>query len=375
MRMLVLASFPESLVKFRGSLLQSLVRRGIVVHVAAPDLSADKKTSAQLEEMGCVCHDILLKRNGTNPFVDIITLVQIGVLISRLKIDHVLAYTIKPVIYGMIAARLMNVKGRWSLITGLGFGFTSSDSEVRGFSKRIPEMLYRIALKYSSKVIFQNPDDRQFFIDKNIVTPNNAVIVNGSGVPLDVFREQEISLDRNRNFLLVARLLRDKGIYEYVEAARLVRKSYPNAKFHLVGWLDSNPTAIEKNDLEKWCAEGIICYHGRLDDVRDMLAECHVFVLPSYREGTPRSVLEAMATGRAVITTDVPGCRETVVDGYNGFLIPSTDSIALANAMVKFLDDDQKIIVMGKASRKIVEEKYDVDNVNAAMRSYMGIAE
>ncbi len=373
MKILVLASFSESLVKFRGSLLQSLVRRGITVHVAAPELSMDTKTSIQLKEIGCFCHDIFLRRNGTNPFVDLVTLIQIGILISRLKIDHVLAYTIKPVVYGMIAARFLNVKGRWALITGLGFGFTVKDSKERRFSKQIPEKLYRVALKYSEKVIFQNPDDRQFFIDKDIVAPKNAVIVNGSGVPLDVFQEQRISLGEDRNFLLVARLLKDKGIYEYIDAARLVRKRYPKARFHLVGWLDSNPSSIAKKDLEEWCAEGIISYHGRLDDVRAILGDCHVFVLPSYREGTPRSVLEAMAIGRAIITTDVPGCRETVIDGYNGFLVPAADSIALAEAMVQFLEDDQKIILMGKASRQIVEAKYDVDNVNAAMRLYMGI--
>jgi glycosyltransferase involved in cell wall biosynthesis len=176
------------------------------------------------------------------------------------------------------------------------------------------------------------------------------------------------------HFLLIARLLRDKGIHEYIDAARSIRQRYPQAVFHLAGWIDSNPAAISKSDLQSWIDDGVIIYHGRLDDVRTVLAACHVYVLPSYREGTPRTVLEAMATGRPVITTDAPGCRETVLDGENGFLVPVANVTALAAAMERFLDDPALIISMGQRSREIAQDKYDVHAVNAAMLNHMGVS-
>lgn len=375
MKVLVLASFSESLVKFRGSLLTALERQGAEVHVAAPGLAQDVDSSAQLARMGCVCHDVSLDRNGVNPLRDLATLWSLVRLIRRERPSHFMAYTVKPVIYGTLAARLCGVKHRTALVTGLGYGFGRRASGLAGIVQRIPQLLYRLALRHATRVIFQNPDDRALFLETGLVTASQAALVNGSGIPLDQFPQRALPPAGQCHFLLIARLLRDKGIYEYVAAAREVKARFPQAVFHLVGWADTNPTAIDPADLQRWVDDGVLQFHGRLDDVREVLAACHVYVLPSYREGTPRSVLEAMATGRAIITTDAPGCRETVCSGENGYLVPVADASALAEAMVRFLEDEQAQLVMGQRSRAIAEDKYDVDKVNAVMLRHMGVTE
>jgi glycosyltransferase involved in cell wall biosynthesis len=373
MRILVVASFPESLVKFRGNLLMSLIQRGANVHVAAPALSADVETSNRLVAMGCLCHDIDMMRNGMNPLVDLRTIFSLFWLMRRVKPTHLLAYTIKPVIYATLVAWITGTPRRLALITGLGYGFTGNHTGLRRIFQRIPEMLYRISLKRATRVIFQNPDDRNFFVNAELVDAPRSMLVNGSGVPLDVFVQRPLPPLTECHFVLVSRLLRDKGIHEYVAAARKVKSRYPHAVFNLVGWIDSNPSAIRQADLDSWRNEGVIEFHGRIEDVREILAASHVFVLPSYREGTPRSVLEAMATGRAIITSDAPGCRETVIPGLNGYLVPVSDVNGLAIAMEKFLLDSNLALEMGRQSRVIAETKYDVNVVNASMRRYLDV--
>jgi glycosyltransferase involved in cell wall biosynthesis len=228
-------------------------------------------------------------------------------------------------------------------------------------------------LRSAKVVFFQNPDDQQVFRARGILSPNSSsVVVNGSGVDLDKF--VFISpLKVKPVFLLIARLIGDKGIREFVQAAQLIQRSYPDCRFLLVGGLDSNPDAISQIELDDWIHNGMVEYLGRLDDVRPAIARASVYVLPSYREGTPRSVLEAMAMGRAIITTDAPGCRETVIDGENGFLVPVKSVDALVDAMTRFIEDPDLAVRMGKRSREIAEEKYDVHKVNAVMLKEMGI--
>src|SRR6185369_10911720 len=199
-----------------------------------------------------------------------------------------------------------------------------------------------------------------------------SFVVNGSGIDVDSFAVAPLPPGPQR-FLLIARLLGDKGVREYAQAARRVRSLHPAVRFVLVGWIDENPDAIRQSELDVWVADGTVEYLGRLSDVRDAIAACTVYVLPSYREGTPRTVLEAMAMGRAVITTDAPGCRETVIDGQNGFLVPVKSVVALAEAMLKFIDDPSLAPQMGAHSRQVAEEKYDVHKVNALMLNKMGI--
>jgi glycosyltransferase involved in cell wall biosynthesis len=235
--------------------------------------------------------------------------------------------------------------------------------------------LYRTGLKYNSVVFFQNPDDLQLFIEKRIIPKNvKPVLINGSGVNTVRFGFASPKLTPI-TFLLVARMIRDKGIPEYVEAARQLKKRYSEVKVQLLGPLDVNPAAITRKEIEHWSDEGIIEYLGETKDVRPYIAEASVFVLPSYREGTPRSVLEALSMGRPVITTDAPGCRETVQEGVNGYLVPIKDHTALFKAMERFVLQPELIPEFGLASRKIAEQKYDVRKVNSTILEEMELIE
>jgi glycosyltransferase involved in cell wall biosynthesis len=373
MKVFVLAGLAESLLNFRGRLLEALAQTGLEVHVGAPELGCSRGITKQLAGLGYVTHSVAMARTGLNPFLDLFSLVSLFLKFVYLRPRHVLAYTAKPVIYGIIAAKLAGVQGRTALITGLGFSFENHTSALKKTVQFLVTHLYRVALSCATQVVFQNPDDRNLFVEMGLVAGDKTSLVNGSGVPLDVFKECALPEMQEVHFLLVARLIRSKGIYEYVDAAKMVQSKYVNAKFHLVGFIDSNPSAISEADLSTWVADGTVVFHGELSDVRDVLAKCHVYVLPSYREGTPRSVLEAMATGRAIITTDVPGCRETVEEGINGYLVPPQNSAAIANACVNFLENPALIMSMGRKSRELAEQKYDVDKVNLAMLTCMGV--
>ena len=230
-----------------------------------------------------------------------------------------------------------------------------------------------MSLKRAAKVFFQNQDDETLFRQLELLPSSiPSVVVNGSGVDLSVFEVAPISLS-TIDFLLIGRLLGDKGVREYEQAARKIKVRYPQAIFRLVGWIDTNPDAIRQVELDDWVAAGTLEFVGKIEDVRPIIAASTVYVLPSYREGTPRTVLEAMAMGRPIITTDAPGCRETVIDGENGFLVPVKSVDALVDAMLKFIEDPMLAPRMGKRSREIAEEKYDVHKVNAVMLREMGI--
>jgi glycosyltransferase involved in cell wall biosynthesis len=287
--------------------------------------------------------------------------------------DIVLTYTIKPVIYGLLAARLVGVPRRFAIITGLGYTFVGADLKAR-LAGAAARQLYRLSLRGADLVFFQNPDDRALFERLGLLrAPDQAVLVNGSGIDLDQFQPVPLPGD-TVSFLLIARLLKDKGVREYIETARQVRSRHPGTQFHLVGWLDQgNPAGIAEDELRAWITEAVICYHGQLDDVRPAIAATSVYVLPSYREGTPRTVLEAMAMGRPIVTTDVPGCRETVRQGVNGYLVPAQDASALAGALERFLLEPSLIEAMGRESRRIAVEKYDVRKVNATILEAMGL--
>ncbi len=373
MTFLLIAGFPDSLLHFRGPLLDALLARGLSVHVAAPDLPVGSPMRQQLEARGLQVHDIPLRRTGMNPLADLATLLHLRQLMRRIRPAHVLGYTIKPVIFGSLAAWLAGVPRRFALITGLGYAFTGQQAGgLRGHLRAVIQRLYRLALRGTHKVFFQNPDDEALFRSQGILLPATpSCVVNGSGV--DVAQFSVSPLPAAPRFLLIARLLGDKGVREYVQAARVVRARHPEAVFGLVGWIDENPDAIRQQELDAWVAEGTVDYLGRLKDVRPAIADCSVYVLPSYREGTPRTVLEAMAMGRAIVTTDAPGCRETVVDGDNGFLVPVKAVDELAAAMLRFIEEPELATRMGARSRQIAEEKYDVHRVNAVMLQEMGI--
>lgn len=381
---LLIASYPDSLLNFRGHLLDALRARGLKVHVAAPDLPPGSLLRRQLEECGVQVHNIPLRRAGMNPLSDLFTLLKLWRLMRRIQPDYVLGYTIKPVIYGILAATLARVPHRFALITGLGYAFQGQDDGAepagknqRGLLRALVQGLYALALRGAQIVFFQNPDDEALFRQQGILHASTAsVVVNGSGVDVSEYAVSAlpvVTAESGPHFLLIARLLGDKGVREYAAAARRIKARYPQAVFYLVGWIDENPDAIRQQELDAWVAEGVLEYLGRLSDVRSAIADCSVYVLPSYREGTPRTVLEAMAMGRAIITTDAPGCRETVVQGDNGFLVPVKSVDSLVAAMERFIKEPELILLMGQRSRRIAEEKYDVNAVNAVMLREMGI--
>lgn len=369
---LLIASFPDSLVKFRGPLLRALASRELDVHVAAPDLNHSPEVCRELEAFGVTLHNIGLKRTGTNPLADFATALELWKLMREIQADFVLGYTIKPVIYGSLAGWLAGVPNRFALVTGLGYAFTGEAAGKRGLLRKLIQRLYRFALSKSHKVFFQNPDDEALFRQLGLlpdVIP--SCVVNGSGV--DVAGYAVAPLTDKPSFLLIARLLGDKGVREYAQAAQKIKSKYPDAVFRLVGWIDDNPDAISRHELDEWVSTGAIEFLGKLADVRPAVSDCNVYVLPSYREGTPRTVLEAMAMGRPVITTDAPGCRETVTDGENGFLVPVKAVDELAAAMFRFIENPALVSKMGQRSRKVAEHKYDVHRVNEVMLAEMGI--
>ena len=373
MKFLIIVGSAEDFLPFRGDLVDALLSRGMQVHVALPDLDANSVLHSKFLAKGLVVHKVTMQRAGMNPIADLHTMWQLLQLIKAIKPDTVLANMIKPVIYGMMASSMAGVPHRFALISGLGYAF--QDGNQRGLLRRLAEGLYALSLSGTHKVFFQNPDDLNLFHQLGILKPNApSCVVNGSGVNVDYYAYTPIPKGVPR-FLLIARLLSYKGVREYVAAAKLVKAQYPEARFTLVGWIDyENPSAITQAELDTWIAEGTIDYMGRLADVRPAIAQCSVFVLPSsYREGTPRSILEAMSMGRAIITTDAPGCRETVRSEDNGLLVPICSVDELVKAMLRFVENGELVQRFGQRSREIAEEKYDVHKVNQVMLNEMGI--
>ncbi|WP_295628974.1 glycosyltransferase family 4 protein [uncultured Nitrosomonas sp.] len=372
MKFLMIAGFADDLLPFRGDLIDALLERGIQVHVALPDLEADCDLRNKLLNKGLVLHKVTMQRAGMNPLADLYTTWQLLQLIKTIRPEAVFAYLIKPVIYGMMASSITDVPHRFALISGLGYAFQGKKNQ-RGLLRRLVQGLYAISLNGAHKIFFQNPDDLKLFHQLGILKPNAPTcVVNGSGVNVDYYSYTPIPKNIPC-FLMIARFLVDKGIREYAAAAKLVKAQYPKVRFTLVGWLDENPSSIAQEELDTWIAEGTIENIGRLSDVRPAIAQCSVYVLPSYREGTPRSVLEAMSMGRAIITTDAPGCRETVRAEDNGLLVPVGSVNELAKAMLRFMENEELVLRMGQRSREIAEEKYDVHKVNQVMLNEMGI--
>ena len=374
-KFLLIAGFADSLINFRWDLICALQAKGLEVHVAAPEISASPTTLEKLRNNGVFAHDVPMQRTGTNPIEDFKTLIALRQLMQQVRPDYVMAYTIKPVIYGMLAAASTGVPNRAALITGLGYAFQDSEGSTKqNLIRRVTRQLYARALSAADLTFFQNEDDQKLFTDLGIIRPGqNTVVVNGSGVNTEKFSPQPLPEGDEVHFLLIGRLLKDKGVREYVEAARRVKQQYPQAVFNLVGFLDSNPSSVTQQELDQWVNEGTVKFWGKLSDVRPAINACHVFVLPSYREGTPRTVLEAMATGRAIITTDAPGCRQTVENEYNGWLVPVQSAEKLAEAMERFLSEPALIQQMGQASLEIARNKYDVNIINDFMLNQLKI--
>ena len=359
-----------SLINFRGPLIADMVARGHTVHALAPEI--DDTAQKALRQLGAQPVEIALSRTGTNPLADLATLLSLRRSLAEIKPDVVLTYAAKPVIYGTIAAWLAAVPHRFAMIEGLGYVFIARpDGDLAKKALcQVVKMLYRFSLRRAKRVFFLNDDDIADFTYMKLVLPHKAIKLGGIGVDLASWLPAPPALNPI-TFTLVARLLRDKGVIEFVEAARLIKKRNPEVRFVLVGGRDSNPESVSEAELSAWVSDGSVEWTGHVA-VRPWLEQTSVFVLPSfYREGVPRSIQEAMAMSRPIITTDWVGCRETVVEGRNGFLVPPRDASSLADAMQHFIDNPALIVDMGRQSRILAEERFDVKAINARMMEIM----
>ena len=370
-RVAVIASLAPSLTNFRIELLKRMVGAGHEVFALAPN--EDQKTTETLNSLGIKFIQIPMSRTGLNPFADLATLHALWKQFRLLKPDFIMPYTMKPIIYGGIAGRIANIPNRCFLVTGLGHVFSNMHASWKlSAIKHTSVFLYKLALSGAKVVFVYNDADDADIRDNNMITDKSRIVmVPGSGVDLDHFKRTDVP-GGPPSFLLVARLLKDKGIVEYVEAARIVRKQFPQAEFKLLGHFDPGINGITPAQVETWVGEGVIDFLGQTTDVRPYLARCTTFVLPSYyREGIPRSILEALATGRAVITADSPGCRDTVEDGVNGYIVSPRDIQGLAKAIMSLAADHAKAVAMGKRSYEIAQQRFDVHAVNRLLLTQM----
>ena len=346
--------------------LKEFISREAEVIVLAPF----DDTMDEIRSMGARCINIVMSRQGINPASEVATLMQIYRVIKRENPNVVFNYSIKPVIYASIGTRWHGVENVFSMITGLGHIFTDQTMKYK-LLRSVILPLYRTAIRANSAVFFQNPDDKRLFVDYGLINDAKGFVVNGTGIDLESFFPKKNRLDEVK-FILISRLLWSKGIKEYVDVAGILKRRYPEVKFQILGMFDDNPTSIHKEQIETWQSEGVVDYLGSAEDVRPFLEQASVFVLPTiYREGRPRAVVEAMAMGKPIITSDTPGCRETVVHGENGFLVPVKDVSALADAMEKFILNPDLVGKMGSRSREMAEEQYNVHEINSTIVSIM----
>lgn len=361
-----------SLHNFRGPLIRDWVAAGHVVYALAPDFDADSR--ARVAELGARPVDFRMERAGLRPLRDLRDLIGLARLLRRLNPDRTLAYFIKPVIYGTLAARFAGVPRRYAMVEGAGYVFAEgADGLKRKWLRALVTRLYRLALASARGVLFLNRDDVALFVDAGMVDREKAILLGGIGVDLSHFAPAPAVLEPPC-FILVARLLRQKGVEVFVEAARCLRRQHPSARFLLLGSPDLNPDSVGEARLRAWHAEGVIEWRAHVADVRPWLAQASVFVLPTwYREGMPRSIQEAMAMARAVITTDTPGCRDAIEHGVSGLLVPPRDVDALVAAMARFIADPALIESMGQAARARAEACFDVHRVNRRISEMLGL--
>ena len=358
-RIVLTANTGWYLKNFRLGLIRALVERGYKVWVLAPE----DKYFAALAEIGATPVHLPINGKGLNPVEDLRLISAYRRQLRELRPDMLLAFTIKPVIYAGLAASRLGIP-YVSTITGLGTAFIRE-----GWLTRVAEILYRRSLRDAVKVFFQNQDDRDLFVERRLVDPQRALLVPGSGIDLQRFQTTHLpSTGAGKAiFLLIGRMLRDKGVLEFVDAARILKRDFPEAHFRLLGAADAaNRTAIARRELDAWQAEGVIEYLGESDDVRAQIAAADCVVLPSYREGIPRVLLEGAAMGRPLVATDVPGCRELVGEGINGFLCAARSVQGLAAAMRRIIEMEPAARTMlGAAGRRLAEQDYDERRVIA----------
>lgn len=357
-KQLVLLSANTSwyLYNFRRPLLIALLARGYRVHALAPD----DAYAAKLRDLGIEHIPVRITRSGLNPFADIALLARFLSIYRHYKPDIVQHFTVKPVVYGTLAAHLSGIKRIYNMVPGMGYVFTGA-----GFKKvwvqRVVRRLYKTTMNLSHHVFFQNHEDRNYFLRHGLIDEGRTSIVCGTGVDTQKFLPSPRQRRATITFVMAARMLWDKGAGEYVAAARELKQRHKNVRFWLLGPVDlENPKGIKPEQLKTWNNEGAVEYFGMTDNIRAYLSRADVIVLPSYyREGIPLSLLEGAAMALPIITTDTPGCREVVREGENGILIPTKDPVALAAAMEQFIVKPALVSRMGRRSRELAEREFD----------------
>ena len=365
MKMLIASGHISSELNKRKLVVEQVVKRNVELTLAGYEKSVDAAAQA-----GATYTCVPMERTGLNPLSDLKTLRHFYRLIKREQYDVVHSYTVKPNLYSAVAARLAGVKEIYPTVNGLGYAFTGNDMKTKLIRAYICFM-YKLAFGCARKVFIQNQDDANELVKRHVLPREKCVVIAGSGIDLT---EYPMQAQRNKNtFLMATRLLATKGFWTYMEAAKIVKQKHPEAVFQLAGGFDPNPDGIKEPDLQPFIDDGTIQYLGHVSNMAEALAECTVFVLPSYyREGVPHAILEAMSTGRAVLTTDAPGCKETV-NGKNGFLIQPKNANELAERMIWMIEHPEETEQMGLESRKYAQERFDVAIVNGMMLEQMGI--
>lgn len=376
MKIVIIGTVASSFYGFRAALIYQLLLKGHSVYAFTSEYC--QYELKKIELLGAIPITYELNRGGMNPLADAKATYALSKKIKEIAPDLVFSYFSKPVIFGTLAAKIAKVPRVIGMLEGLGYTFTEQPeglSKKAQLIKSIQVLLYKIALPQLDNIIFLNPDDPKDLLEAYHIKVKKLDVLGGIGLDLDEYNYQPIeTIDSPISFLFIGRMLKEKGIHDFIAAAKIVKKIYPEVQFTVLGAIDSsNPGALQQSELDRLISLNIINYPGQVDNVQKWIADSHVFVLPSYREGLPRSTQEAMAIGRAIITTDVPGCRETVVEGVNGFLVEKWSPQALAEKMIYFIEHPEDIKKMGYESYKIAQDKFDADKVNKRLINMLGL--
>lgn len=364
----VISSHTSSLFWFRMDMMKEFINLGY--EVVALGQESEEKWIDRFDESGIKYRQLFVERNGMNPLKDLKTLRHLTQILKEEQPDKIFCYQAKTIIYTCLAAKKRKIIEVYPLVAGLGSIFRANTLKSK-IVRLVMIAEYKIALKNSNHIMFQNNDDLSAFVDAKIVSRDKCSIINGSGVDTEKFAV--MPLPQNTAFLMISRLIKDKGVMEYLDACKQIHERHPGVRCLLVGPFDTNPSAVSSEELQPYIDCGAVEYVGEQEDVRPYIQESSVFVLPSYHEGTPKTVLENMACGRAIITTDAPGCRETVENGVNGYLVEPHNFEAVAAKMEVFISSPELVIQMGKEGRKKAEDKYDAKKVNASISNIMNL--
>lgn len=357
------------LIIFRKDFIKYLISKKHTVYAFSSEYTLE--TRSIVKSFGAIPVDYSLTDTGLNAFRDIFDILKLKRQLKTIKPDVVLSFFVKPSIYGSLAAKLAGVPRRIAMLEGLGYIHTPSTAGF-SFKKRVLQSIHGLMVSvgygFANHVMFLNHDDPVDLSKKSFLQSSKFRVLGPIGLDLSAYPYMEMDSQKSIRFIFIGRLLAEKGVYEYLEAAQIVKTKFPNVEFVILGDLDlNNPSSLSKQELEKIIKKGTVIYPGHVLSVVEWIAAAHVFVLPSYREGLPRSTQEAMAIGRAVITTNVPGCRETVVEGVNGFIVPPFDALALVKKMIFMIENPSEIKRMGDESYRIAREKFDVDKINPVL--------